>query len=240
LHEPQAPRGLKAAFRGAQLKPTVILLVTPVLLTTWKYFGSYQFYLENLAGRAGAWGDPTAAAATYSFLAALVLLGIVPALVVKLVFRERLADYGVGLGDRFRTVRSFLVLAPLLIAAAWLASRSPAMAAEYPINKSAASGPGAFASHALVYAAFYLGWEFYFRGFMQFGLRESLGDVSALLVQVACSVLLHIGKPATEVYAAIGGGILWGIFAFRTRSLLSGLLQHLVLGLALDWFLCFG
>jgi hypothetical protein len=67
-----------------------------------------------------------------------------------------------------------------------------------------------------------------------------MGDASAVLVQVMASTLLHIGKPAAEVYASILGGMLWGLFAFRTKSLLSGLSQHYGLGLALYWFLCRG
>ena len=42
------------------------------------------------------------------------------------------------------------------------------------------------------------------------------------------------------LHLPIAGGILWGLLAFRTRSLLSGLMQHFLLGLAVDWFLCFG
>jgi len=34
-------------------------------------------------------------------------------------------------------------------------------------------------------------------------------------------------------------GVLWGVLAFRTRSLLFGLLQHALLGIALDYFLCY-
>jgi len=169
--------------------------------------------LAHLAGRQEAWQDPTAAAAAYSFLAALFLLGVVPAVLVKLVFRERLVDYGVGLGDRVRTLRSFLLLRPAHGCRRLAGLAKPRHGRRIPDQQKRRQRAGAFASHALVYAALYLGWEFYFRGFMQFGLRESLGDANALLVQVACSVLVHIGKPATEVYAAIGGGILWGILA---------------------------
>ncbi len=65
-----------------------------------------------------------------------------------------------------------------------------------------------------------------------------MGATNALLVQVLASVLLHIGKPVSETYAAIAGGLLWGLLAYRTRSLFSGMLQHYLLGIALDWFIC--
>ena len=230
-------RPLLAAFQGRQLKPTVILLVSSVTLITWKCFASPQ-YLEQLARRCGGFSDPQAAGAIGSFVAALVFLGLLPALIVKLVFRENLTDYGVGLGDRLRTARSFLVCAPIVLLIAYLSAGNASLRSEYPIDHLARVSAWGFALHALTYVLFYLGWEFQFRGFMQHGLEESMGATNALFVQVLASVLLHIGKPVSEIYAAIVGGLLWGLLAYRTRSLLSGMLQHFLLGIALDWFIC--
>ena len=231
------------AFRGDQFKPTVILLASPLLMLTWKYFASPEFvesWLKDLWPPLALGYDPAAAAAVYSFLACFLLLGVVPALMVKFLFGQRLADYGVQLGDRRRALRSFLTLAPIFVLVAYLSSGDATIRAEYPINRSAGLSPQVFGFHAFTYALFYLGWEFHFRGFLQFGLREKLGTVNALLVQVMASSLLHIGKPGAETFGAVGAGILWGIIALRTRSLLPGLLQHFLLGITLDWFICYG
>lgn len=234
-------RPLVAALRGGQFKPTIILLASSLLMVSWKYLGSPECYLKHLSPRLALWSDPVAAAAMYSFSMSLFLLGVVPALIVKLAFRESLADYGVQLGYRMRTVRTFLLCAPVVVFAAYLASGDPAVAARYPINESVRNWPRAsvFGLHACTYIVFYLGWEFHFRGFLQFGLRESMGEANALLVQVLASTLLHIGTPTSEVYSAIIAGILWGLLAFRTRSLLSGFLQHCLLGITLDWFIVY-
>jgi membrane protease YdiL (CAAX protease family) len=226
-----------AAFRSPQRKPTIILLCSAFLLIAWKYGGSPEFYQQWLRPYGVLFDDPAATAGMYSLVSCFVLLGVVPAAIVKLLFHERLADYGVQLGDRRRTFRSMLLLAPLFVLGGYLASRDPAVAAVYPINPAAGR---MFGLHAVTYVLFYLGWEFYFRGFMQLGLRESLGDTNALLVQVLASTLLHIGKPGSEAFGAIFGGLLWGVLVYRTRSLLSGLVQHALLGLSLDWFLCYG
>jgi uncharacterized protein len=226
-------------LRGPQRKGTIILLLSPVLVATWWYFASPKFYLAHWAGLTPG-GDTAAAAGFYALVAGFVLMGLIPALVVKLVFHEKLADYGVRLGDRVRTVRSFLILAPGLVLVAYLSSRDPATLAEYPVNKSAGSSPAMFGLHAVAYLVFYLGWEFHFRGFMQHGLRESMGDASAIWIQALASSLAHLGKPAAETYAALGVGVLWGVLAFRTRSLASGALQHALLGISLDWFICYG
>ena len=111
--------------------------------------------------------------------------------------------------------------------------------ARVTINRNAGTSPSTFGVHACTLALFYLGWEFFFRGFMQCGLRDKLGTVNALGVQVIASTLLHLGTPWVENFAAIAGGILWGILVFLTRSLLSGLVQHFLLGLSLVYFICY-
>ncbi len=232
--------GLGAAIRGEQCRATIVLLASPLLMVTWWYYGNAR-YLAQAIPDAWLWrGDREATAGLGSFLAGFVLLGVIPALLVRLAFRERLADYGVRLGDRVRTLRATLVLGPCFVLGGYLASLDPAVQALYPLNKGAARSPEMFAIHAACYFLFYVGWEFHFRGFLQFGLRARLGDVNALLVQVLASALLHFGRSAGETYASILVGLLWGVLAFRTRSLLAGLLQHFLLGITLDWFLCYG
>lgn len=228
-------RTLTESIRGPQRKPTVILLSSTVLMAAWWYFGSPQFYRDHIAGaEIGA----SAAPAVYCFASCFVLLGLVPALIVRFGFGERLSDYGVQLGDRIQTLRTFLMLSPLFVVGGFLSSRIPAVAAYYPINAAACDSGLSFAGHALTYLLFYLGWEFHFRGFLQFGLRDSLGSTNALLVQVMASSMLHLGRPGLETFSAILGAILWGCVAYRTRSLLSGLGQHSVLGITLDYCLC--
>ncbi len=229
---------LRAALQRPQLKPTIILSVSTVTLITWRCFASPQFYLQRLSGRFVWFSDPLATAAIYSFLGALLLLGLIPALIVKCVFHEKLADYGVRFGDRVRTPRSLLVCVPIIVLIAYCSARSPSFAKEYPINPNACASPQAFALHALSYLLYYLGWEFQFRGFMQHGLEESIGAANSLLVQVMASSIMHVGKPTGEIFGSILGGLAWGVFAYRTRSILSGLIQHFLLGILVDAFIC--
>ncbi len=231
---------LMESLRGQQRKATAVLVVSPLLVVTWKYYASPEKILQALRPEWVLWDDPQATAAVYAMVGTFVLLGLIPAMVVKLAFGERLADYGVRLGDRPRTFRTMAFLGPLFVLGGYIASRDLAVQIEYPLNPSAGSSPAMFAIHGFAYLLFYLGWEFHFRGFLQHGLRASMGDTSAVLVAVMASCLAHLGKPASETYAAILGGLLWGFLAFRTRSLASGLVQHFLLGISLDWFLCYG
>ena len=229
---------LLAAFAGRQFKPTVILGVSTVTMITWKYFVSPAYYTEHLSHRFVWFGDVKTTAAVYCFVGALVLFGVVPALIVKFLFGESLAEYGLRMGDATRTVRSFLICGPAVAVIAYFAARDPSFWGEYPINKHAGWSHQAFALHAATYFLFYIGWEFQFRGFMQHGLKDSMGPTSALLVQTMASVVLHLGKPVGETYGSIVGALVWGLLAYRTRSIYSGLMQHFLLGILLDWFIC--
>ena len=103
------------AFKGPQRKATIVLLTSVPLMITWKYFGGTEFYHRHFADRWVMWGDPDATAALYYFGTCFLLLGVVPMLLVKFAFGERLSDYGVGLGDRRRTLVSMLLLVPFFM-----------------------------------------------------------------------------------------------------------------------------
>jgi membrane protease YdiL (CAAX protease family) len=166
----------------------------------------------------------------------LLLLGAIPALIVTCLFRESLADYGVCGGDLRKAAWVLLILLPVCLVAAYVGTRDPRLREFYPLNPSA---DRAFALHSILFLCFYAGWEFHFRGFLQNGLRASLGDANAILVQTMASTLLHIGTPTVETYMAIIAGIVWGVIMYWTRSLLAGLILHFSLGIFADYFLLF-
>lgn len=218
-------------------KTTIVLLAATLLGILFRYFGSKPFYFHGVASSFVLDGNRELTAGLYHFGSAFVLFGLVPALIVTLVFREPLAKWGVQAGDLSWGWKAFAVLTPAMIGLSFFASRDPEFLAEYPLNRAAAGGPLAFAIHAAAYLAFYVGWEFGFRGFVQFGLRDQLGDWNAILVQTLTSSLLHVGKPFEETAGAVLGGLVWGVVAFRSRSLLVPLLTHWLLGLSLDLFI---
>ncbi|MBR4833235.1 MAG: CPBP family intramembrane metalloprotease [Thermoguttaceae bacterium] len=173
--------------------------------------------------------------------AAFFLMGVFPALIVKFVFREKLSDYGVGWGDRKRTLRSFLTLAPILFAVGWasgLGDAGRAFYAVYPYNPTAGVSWATLIFHTISYfCLYYLAWEFMFRGFLLRGLAPTVGFSTAVWIQVVISTALHYGHPASETFGCIAGGLLWGFLALRTRSIFAGWGQHALLGIALDWSL---
>jgi len=241
----QSPGVRRALFSSFSQGPA-ILFVAGLSALVWKFFGSQQFYLAHLRH----WNIvPTSwpgfvtsegQAAAYRFLSCLVLFGVVPAILGIVVLRRPPGQWGVTLGRRRRTALWAAVSLPAFIALGALSATMPELRRVYPINPLASMSMAAFAVHAATYLLFYLGWEFFFRGFLLFGLEGELGAANAVLIQATMSAMLHIGDPAGEAFGGFAGGILWGVAALRTRSLLPGLVGHAALGLSLDWFLCFG
>ena len=110
------------------------------------------------------------------------------------------------------------------------------MQAEYPLAGPAMGRPLLFLGVEAFYLLYYLGWEFYFRGFMLFSLERRYDALLAVLVQTIPSAIVHIGKPAAESFAAILAGLAFGYLSWRTRSILYPLVLHAVVGIATDCF----
>jgi len=230
---------LKGLFSGENKKPTLILLLAPILVTTWKYYGTKAFYLSHLNSFFVFMNSSDWTGAVYSFFSGIVLFGILPLLIIKFVFGEKFSSYGLQVGDWKFGLLAVVVMAPVMIGLTYPSAKDPQFLAEYPLFKGAGVSAGAFLQYAFLYLTYYLGYEIFMRGFIQFGLREKFGDWHAILIQTAISCLFHIGKPDGEIYSSILGGLIWGIVVFRSRSLLYVLLVHWLLGVSLDYFICF-
>jgi anti-sigma regulatory factor (Ser/Thr protein kinase) len=80
-------------------------------------------------------------------------------------------------GDTVFGLKALLVLLPVMVALTYPNARVPGFVAEYPFDRGVGSSTAAFVSHAGTYLLYYLGWEFFFRGFMQLGLRGALESI---------------------------------------------------------------
>jgi membrane protease YdiL (CAAX protease family) len=230
---------LPGLFSKENKKPTIILLIAPLLLITWKYYGTKSFYLAHLSNTFVLFNSAAMTAEWYSYFSAFVLLGITSIAIIKLVFKESLADYGLRVGDWKFWVPAALVVGAVMIGLSYPSSKDPQYIAEYPLYKGAGDSMQLFVMHAFAYLIFYISWEIFFRGFMQTGLTPRFGIWGAILVQVALSCIVHIGKPDSEIYSSILGALVWGILVFRSKSILPAITTHWLLGISLDYFICF-
>jgi membrane protease YdiL (CAAX protease family) len=219
----------------ARLKePHFILLVVPIILMLWVYYGKQAAFAE-LFGRVGGCWDDDSASVIYEYSAAFLLMFLIPVLLVKAAFKGSLREFGFRMGDARWGFRFVAIALPVSLLAAYIGSLDPAVREEYPLAKSMIGDVSLFLIVEAFYLIYYLGWEFLFRGFMLFGLEE-YGVLVAILIQTIPSAIVHIGKPASESFAAIVAGLVFGYLAVRTRSILYPLILHAAVGIGTDVF----
>ncbi|MDR3108280.1 MAG: CPBP family intramembrane metalloprotease [Planctomycetaceae bacterium] len=218
------------------MKPKIILLYVIFATVFWKCLTlSFEFDLAN------RFVLNEYLLSEYKIVTAFLLFGVVPMAIVKFGLREKLSDYGLRLGNAVRTVRTFCIAAPVMVLIAYATGHNQSFVNIYPFNENlrlqnltGEVSTAILVLHSVLYAGYYFGWEFMFRGFLQHGLTETTGIGNAILIQTFATTMLHFGHPPMEFFASILAGLLWGCLVWRTRSILSGMGQHAILGIVSD------
>jgi membrane protease YdiL (CAAX protease family) len=229
---------LKKQFSGLDRESGVMFLFAAVVMVLFAYQGHPDFFLENFGDIPIVQAHPDFTSQLYRFLFSFFIFFLLSALVIKVVFRRRLVDFGMAIGD-YRFGFKFVVLSMLILPVpVYFTASNPEFLKEYPLWKSAGESVGNYLLWISLYLFYYVGWEFFFRGFMQFALVGRLAPFYIIMIQTLPSTIIHIGKPEGETMAAIAGGLIFGAVALRTRSILYPLLVHWYLG-ALTELFCF-
>jgi membrane protease YdiL (CAAX protease family) len=214
-----------------------ILLSAPILLTLYRYhgFNGAGFFFPD----SGLPEDQLKTLYQFSFF--FLISFIIPALYVVLIMKKSLTEFGLGIGNIKKGLITLIVIPVLVIPLIYISSKIPDIRMEYPLAKSLLSDQSNLLLYQSAYIIFYyIGWEFFFRGFLLFGLKGRFGEINAILIQTISSCLLHIGKPEGEILGSIIIGILFGIIALRTRSIWYVFLIHAAIGVFLDIFIIYG
>ena len=229
----------KLDFTKQDMHYYAMLLSAPVLLTLYRYHG-YPEYFYSYFPQFINQPDGDLYARGWQFIVFFVLMFVVPVLYIKLVMKRPLSDFGFDLGDIRWGAKWLIAIPVLVIPLIYISSKMPDVRAEYPLAKSLLSDQ----SHLLVYELgyiifYYIAWEFFFRGFLLFGLKERFGAVNAILIQTISSCLVHIDKPEGEIIGSIFIGILFGMIALRSRSIWWVFLLHISIGVLTDLFIIY-
>jgi membrane protease YdiL (CAAX protease family) len=217
----------------------VMLLSAPVLLTLYRYHGYPEYFYAYFPQFINQ-PDGDLYARGWQFLVFFVLMFVVPVLYIKLVMKRPLSDFGFGLGD-VKWGSKWLIAIPLLVVPLiYLSSKMPDVRTEYPLAKSLLTDQSHLFVYELGYVVFYyIAWEFFFRGFLLFGLKERFGAFNAVLIQTISSCLVHIDKPEGEIIGSIFIGILFGMIALRSRSIWWVFALHISIGVLTDLFIIY-
>lgn len=68
--------------------------------------------------------------------------------------------------------------------------------------------------------------EFFFRGFLILAFAKYVGK-GCILPMVSFYVFIHFGKPMNETISSFFGGLILGVIAYESRSIVGGIIAHL-------------
>ncbi len=227
---------LKLDFKKEDIHYYVILLSAPILLSIYRYHGYPGTF--NTFFTTGLPNDQNIR--INQFIIFFFLTFIIPALYIILAMKKPLSDFGLRIGNSKWGIKSLLLIPLLIIPVLYFGVRVPELQSEYPLAKSLLKDQSNVLIYELLYFVFYyIAWEFFFRGFILFGLKDKFGVFNAILIQTISSCLVHIDKPEGEIFGSIIAGIVLGIIAVRTKSIWYVVILHGAIGIITDLFIIY-
>ncbi len=195
-----------------------------------------------------------------SFVFGFILVVVIPLLIIKLRFKEKIRDYGLGFPPKDQRKKAHVAFWSLLSVASVLvffASFDKDMQLEYPLFVQREARTviwtittwSEFIIYELVYLLFFITIEFAFRGYLLFGLhairieKKSLTKtdqpnlrfgIYAILIQMLAYTTWHYGKPVPEMVGTIIWGICAAAIALRIKSLWPIILPHWLYNVFID------
>jgi membrane protease YdiL (CAAX protease family) len=212
-----------------------ILFIT-LIVTVYCYFGTQAFFVKAFGDNGGYWKY------IYHNFMPLPLFFAGGLLFVKFGLKGRLRDYGLSAGEAKLGLKLCLVGVPICVLAGLTAAFDKDMAATYPLARGLFDMPFQYILlYYLSYIAYYVGWEFLFRGVGIFSTQKS-GVFLSVAITTMVSALIHtsiasFGKPFAETFSAIPAGIVFGYVAYKTKSMYYTLLLHILVGFCTDFLI---
>ena len=192
-----------------------VLLGLAILLAAGSYFVHYGFW-ENFA-------------IDFFFL-----------VVVPVLFLTRgknwkvLKKYGLALGNWKWWGKWVVVLLLVSLPIMYYGIGLPGFADYYPKYPPARYSWTAFILFELAFGVVMFATEFFYRGFLMFGLAEKMDPRIANLIHAFVYMLVHIGKPGWEVPYSFVAGYVFGYVDYKGKSILPSFIMHWVSSVIFD------
>ncbi|MBZ0120361.1 MAG: CPBP family intramembrane metalloprotease [Sandaracinaceae bacterium] len=171
----------------------------------------------------------------WSHALAVVLLLVVPLGVCWLAEGWGPRELGFRVRGALPEVAIVLGLWLAMIPIVYVIHDRPTFAAIYPRLPAAEHDAQLFLLYEGLYLVKWIAWEFFFRGFMLFGLGRDFLSRSVLVSSIPFA-LMHYGKPEIEMASAFLAGLVLCFVALRGKSIWPGVLLHWLVAATLDFF----
>lgn len=160
------------------------------------------------------------------WISSFIYFGIFPVLTILIFLRKNPLDFGLRLGNYRLWLPYVLIFLAIAIPILYFTSDMSSVQGYYRSGRNFD-----LLKYALQMGVYMLGWEFLFRGFMLFGLKDKFKEGS-IIIQMIPFVLLHFGKPEIETISTIFTGLLWGYICYRGKSFWPAFIMHIVVNIS--------
>jgi membrane protease YdiL (CAAX protease family) len=238
-------------LKNTDLKPFFIAVVAAFSLTGIRFFaGAYKF--DNFESLFSAWGlqesyeklhyyltqssHTDAWQLVYWALASSAFYFIPAILVIRLVFKDKIQNYGLKIKGMFTGWKIYVAMYLFMLPLIYVMSRNDEFLNTYPFYriKSKDDLLPYLGIWEVAYIIQFIALEFFFRGFLVLGLKEKLG-IYSICVMIIPYCMIHFSKPLPECVGSIFAGLILGWMSYKTNSVIMGAMLHISVALSMDF-----
>ncbi|MCL5071226.1 MAG: CPBP family intramembrane metalloprotease [Actinobacteria bacterium] len=154
---------------------------------------------------------------------AFILYLMLPLFVVQFLLKKEWRNFGFSLGEWKIGLLLSTVASLIAIIIIYFSVKYSNPVAEYY------SGTDFKLELVLETIIYMFAWEFFFRGFLLFGLQEYVGFNKANIIQTLLFFIVHWNKPPVEFYSTLITGMIFGYIALRSKSFWPIVVIHTVI-----------
>ena len=160
------------------------------------------------------------------WISSFIYFGLFPVVTILIFLKKNPLDFGLRLGNYRLWIPYVVIFLAIAIPILYFSSDMSSVQGYYRSGRNFD-----LLKYALQMGVYMLGWEFLFRGFMLFGLKDKFKEGS-IIIQMIPFVLLHIGKAEIETISTIFTGLLWGYICYRGKSFWPAYIMHMVVNIS--------
>lgn len=234
--------------RFVNVSTIVILIYIAIGLSVARYYGHTDLILVQILdanpGKFSTWFSSTFYGSEIGlfnqkiyWISTIVLIYlIIPILIIKIGFKQRLSDYGLTFKNVHKDYPLYLLMLVIMIPIVYIASSTSSFQDRYPIFQPIKESLfPIFIWWQIAYFIQFIAVEFFFRGFILHGLKNRFGFY-AIFISMIPYCMVHFGKPFGETISAIFAGIILGTLSLKSRSIVLGVLIHYSVAITMDIF----
>jgi len=227
-------------------KVIIILFVVAFSLVFIQYFGDFKFFTSflttvKLSGLAN-WLNSLQAyfpnerlfLLTYWVATLFTFYFIIPLIIIKLLFKDRMSNYGLAPKGILKSYKIYVVFFLFMVPLILLVSTTHSFQHKYPFYSPFGESlwPN-FVIWQCLYLSQFFALEFFFRGFMLHGIKKRFGFYSIWVMMIPY-MMIHFQKPMPETIGAIFAGIILGALSLKSRSIWLGVAIHYSVAITMD------